>query len=167
MRCLECGQAMRIRKNQVHQYRESGLEEVDNIVTVHVCPHCGETLPEIPNVLGLHAAIVDHLFGKRASLTGAKVRFLRKQMGLKAKEIAVVLGVHPVTVSRWETGAEPVGDTNDRLIRYLYLFHSIEAGREVRPPKSFTRIREDLSQIKKVKLPKPLGVTIRTAVLAS
>ncbi|MFQ5873697.1 MAG: type II TA system antitoxin MqsA family protein [Dehalococcoidia bacterium] len=165
MRCLECGAAMRPRKKQRYQYRESGLEDVWIEVTVHVCPKCGETLPEISDVKGLHALIADRLFQKATSLTGAEVRFLRKQMGMKAKDCATLLGVSPVTVSRWETGTERVGDTNDRLIRCLYLLHRIEAGREVRPRRSFKRILEDLSQLKEAKTPRPLDITIPAEVL--
>lgn len=160
MRCPECGAAMRRRKEQQYQYRESGLENVAIVVAVHTCPKCGETLPEIPNVKGLHAAIADRLCQKPTPLTGAEVRFLRKEMGMKARELADSLGVSPVTVSRWETGAERVGDITGRLVRCLYLFHRIQAGREVRPAGSFQRIREDLSRIKRVRTPRPLPITI-------
>jgi len=160
MRCPECGTAMRRRKEQQYKYRESGLEHVVIVVAVHVCPKCGGTLPEIPNVKGLHAAIADRLCQKPTPLTGTEVRFLRKEMGMKARELADFLGVSPVTVSRWETGAERVGDITDRLVRCLYLFHRIQAGREVRPAQSFQRIREELSQIKRVRTPRPLLITI-------
>jgi transcriptional regulator with XRE-family HTH domain len=37
------------------------------------------------------------------SLTGAKVRALRLRAGLKPGELAQLLGIHSVTVYRWET----------------------------------------------------------------
>lgn len=165
VQCPECGTAMRSRKKQRYPYRESGLEDVIIEITVHHCPKCGEVLPEIQNVKALHALIADRLFQKPTSLTGAEVRFLRKEMGMKAKDFAALLGVSPVTVSRWETGAERVGDTNDRLIRCLYQLHRIEEGREVQPPHSFERIRQDLIQLKGGKRPRPLDIIIPAEAL--
>lgn len=167
MRCPECGTAMRRKKNQPYRYRESGLENVVIVVAVLVCPKCKQAVPEIPNVKGLHAAIADRLFRKETSLAGPEVRFLRKEMGMKAKDLADSLGVSPVTVSRWETGKERIGDTTDRLVRCLYLFHRIEAGREVRPARSFQRFLEDLAQIRRVSPPRPLSFTIPAEVLRS
>lgn len=166
MRCPQCGAAMRHRKNQEYRYRESGLDDVVLFVPVHACPKCKETLPEIHNVKSLHAAIADDLFRKPTPLTGLEVRFLRKEMGMKAKGFALLLGVDPVTVSRWETCAEQVGHTSDRLVRCLYLFHRIETGREVRPAQSFERLREDLTQIRRVGKPRPLRITIPAASTA-
>ena len=160
MRCLECGGMMRSQKSQRYAYRESGLKDVLITVTILRCPKCGETLPQIPDVRGLHAAIADHLFEKPGPLTGPEVRFLRKEMGVKAKDLASILGVDPVTVSRWETGTEKVGQTADRLIRCLYLLCRIEAGREIHPGQSFQRIRQDFAQIRRVSRPKPLSMTI-------
>lgn len=161
MHCPQCGTTMKYRKEQNYRYRESGLNNVIVVVPVHSCPKCGEVLPEIRDIKGLHAAIADHLFGKRTPLTGAEIRFLRKQMGMKAKELAAILGVDAVTVSRWETGTKRVGDVTDRLVRCLYLFHRIWAGREVLPARSFERIREDLSQIRPVKTPRAQKITIQ------
>ncbi len=40
----------------------------------------------------------------------ARIKKLRKKLGLTQKELAARLGVHVITVTRWETGAfEPSG----------------------------------------------------------
>jgi putative zinc finger/helix-turn-helix YgiT family protein len=160
MRCPQCGVAMRAGKKQNHPYRESGLPNVLIQVTVYQCPECKETLPQIPDVKGLHAAIADYLFQKPTQLTGPEIRFLRKEMGMRGKDLAALLGVTPVTVSRWETGAERVGPSPDRLVRCFYLFYRIEVGREVYPGQSFQRIREDLPKIQRLTRPKPLSITV-------
>lgn len=157
---------MQAYKNQAHVYKESGLRNVIIQVAMHKCPKCGEALPVIPNVKGLHALIADRLFQKPTPLTGPEVRFLRKEMRMQAKGFATMLGVTPVTVSRWETGVERVGPAADRLIRCLYLFQRIEAGREVQPAQSFQRIRADFGQIQRVKRPRHLRINIPAAALA-
>jgi DNA-binding transcriptional regulator YiaG len=37
-----------------------------------------------------------------ARMTGAEVKRLRESLGLRQKDLAERLGVHPMTVSRWE-----------------------------------------------------------------
>ena len=37
-------------------------------------------------------------------MSGAQIRELREKLGLTQSELAQLLGVHAVTVSRWETG---------------------------------------------------------------
>ena len=40
--------------------------------------------------------------------SGEVMRFMRKAAGLRALELAELLGVTPETVSRWETGKQPL-----------------------------------------------------------
>ncbi|MDA8215221.1 MAG: helix-turn-helix domain-containing protein [Nitrospiraceae bacterium] len=120
MKCHICGEIMQKTKGS-YVYRESGL---DNVVltgiTIYKCS-CGEKMPEISNIDGLHRVIANALVKKKTPLSGKEVRFLRKQIGLSAKELAAVLGVNPVTVSRWENEIELIGPANDKLIRMLYI----------------------------------------------
>ena len=78
-------------------------------------------MAEIPAIERIHQKIAEYLFRKPALLSGEEIRFLRKEMGLKAVELANLLGVSKVTVSRWENSAKPIGILSDRLIRLLYL----------------------------------------------
>ncbi|MGH7826704.1 MAG: type II TA system antitoxin MqsA family protein, partial [Candidatus Binatia bacterium] len=105
-----------------YEYVESGLNNVllKNI-TVHECAKCGELLPEIANVKQVHKWIAEYLVKKQSPLTGAEFRFLRKQMGMGAAELAGFLGVTPVTMSRWENGKETVGPQSDRLLRAFFV----------------------------------------------
>jgi len=48
------------------------------------------------------------------------MRFLRKNMGMKAIELAKFLGVDKATVSRWENEKDKHSDIIDRYIRLLY-----------------------------------------------
>lgn len=147
-RCLECGRTLNRKTNQRYRYVESGLKNVwlDGVV-VHHCRHCHEQYSEIPNVNRIHDLIALAITEKRFALVGAELRFLRKHMRMKAKELAAVLGVTTTTISRWETGAERVGSSNDRLMRCLYMFWRLKRRDVHDPPRLFERIQSDFQRL--------------------
>ena len=51
---------------------------------------------------------------------------IRKEMGIKATELARIMGVSKVTVSRWENGKERISSIADRLVRTLYRLKVLE-----------------------------------------
>ncbi len=119
MRCPNCRREMDYSVGE-HHYTECGLENVYlRDVEIWRCP-CGEEVVSIPAMPELHRLIAQWLIRKQDLLTGAEIRFLRKSMGLPAKEFAAVVGVEPSTVSRWENGKQSPDRANDRLIRLLY-----------------------------------------------
>lgn len=161
MRCDECGTVLRIRKNRRYVYRESGLSSV--ILTgiqILSCPACHNELPEIPNVVGLHQTIGGQLVRKPSPLTGAEFRFLRKQIGLKAKELARHLGTTDVNLSRWEAGDIPVNPAADRLLRVLYTLHTVKAERVVEPANFIQAFLDTFAKIAPSKHPKPMPLEI-------
>lgn len=81
---------------------------------------CGEKFAFIPCIQELHKLIAEALLKQEDQLSGREIRFLRKHMGLKAKDFANELGVRNVTVSRWESGDFPPSESLDRFIRLLY-----------------------------------------------
>lgn len=134
MKCPECGKGLRVRKNQTYRYRESGLDRVVLTgIRVFVCPGCHGEFPEIPNIVGLHRSIASALARKPSQLTGAEFRFLRKEIGLKAKDLARQIGTTNVNLSRWETGDTPINPAADRLVRLLYTLHAVKSHRAVEP----------------------------------
>ena len=123
MKCPSCGKAMRAAKKD-YRYEEAGLRNVVlKDATVHECD-CGERLPQLPQIHRLHQRIAEDLVAKQSPLTGEEFRFLRKAMGMSARELARLLGVTTVTISRWENNKEKVGAQSDRLLRCLYLTRS-------------------------------------------
>jgi putative zinc finger/helix-turn-helix YgiT family protein len=128
MQCPQCGSPEMVEKGD-YPYAESGLKNVVfRGVTLHKCSKCGELLPEIPHIKKLHAKIALELLYKEGPLAGEEIRFLRKEMRLKANELAPLLGVHKVTVSRWETNEEKIGPSSDRLLRYIYATRCLVPG---------------------------------------
>ena len=70
---------------------------------------------------GLHRTIGVEL-SKKSHLTGAELRFLRKEMDLSQRGLGKLLGVTDQAVAKWEkTGRLP--KTADRMVRLIYIEH--------------------------------------------
>ena len=119
MKCLQCGAAIK-RKRENYRYTASGLPSVTlRGVEVRRCPACGETEVVIPAIEELHRVIAGALIRKRARLAPPEIRFLRKVLGWSGTDFAKHMGATPETVSRWEHGHAPIGSAADRLLRLL------------------------------------------------
>ena len=122
--CFNCGKkSMKVVKSKPYNYSECGL---DNIVlhgiTQYECKKCGENYVSIPNMEGLHLTIGKAICCKKRSLlTPQEIKFLRKELHQKSKELARALGVTDTTVSRWENGKSPIHEAQDRFLRSLYM----------------------------------------------
>ena len=120
MICPKCGKKMGKTIGN-HQYKESGLNNVllKNI-SFYSCK-CGKKFPVIPKILDLHGLIAALIIKNPKPLTGKELRFLRKEMSLRANDFARKLGVNKVTISRWENDNEPISITADKLIRSIFI----------------------------------------------
>jgi DNA-binding transcriptional regulator YiaG len=106
----------------MYHYRESGL---DNILLVN--GFCEEDTPygrvvSFDNIEGLHKAIGHWLVTLPRPLHGAEMRFLRHELDLSQKRLAIILGVSEITIRRWEAGRyKPIPSTAaDRFLRVTY-----------------------------------------------
>ena len=117
-KCYECDGVMR-GQYENYRYSECGLGDVilSNVLVFHCS--CGAIVPEIPLVSNLHRAIVLDLITKDSLLTGDEIRFLRKMSDMSAKELAGVMGITAIHLSKLENGHKPVGKNSDRLLRLL------------------------------------------------
>jgi transcriptional regulator with XRE-family HTH domain len=70
---------------------------------------------------GLHRALARALTSK-PRLTGAEVRFLRKEIGLSQRSLGALLGVTDQAVALWERKGQ-LPKTADRLLRLIYVEH--------------------------------------------
>jgi putative transcriptional regulator len=122
MKCYHCGKATTIKKAQTHRYLESGLDNVylENI-EIRFCKSCGDRTPRIPRVDELHDTIARAIALQPYPLSGKDIRFLRQQLGLKARDWAALMPVDVTTISRWESGDQKIGPQSDSLIRLLYI----------------------------------------------
>lgn len=151
MKCFACGREMEKVKTK-YKYVESGL---DNIILTNMYMYeceCGERMPILENIQGLNRYIAKLLVTQVASLNGKECRFIRKQMGLKGKELASLMGVSPVTLSRWENGNENIGMSNDKLLRMLYI-------QQLEEEKNIV-LKDIISKISLIKQVKKEGINI-------
>ena len=168
MKCLECGGNTKPRKPKKYRYLESGLSTVYlQGITVHTCEHCRAEYPELPAVQVLHEAIAKDILSQRGSLRGEQLRFLRKEMGIKAKDFAEILGVTKVAVSRWENSAGPLPAMTDRLIRCVFLLHRLKGKTPVGIRVFLEHFQSGLADITKTLRVKPTQIDIRRELAAS
>ncbi len=143
MKCDICGSKTTIRRSQRYHYTESGLDTVylENI-ELRACESCDAVAPRIPRINQLHATIGRAIALQQVPLSGKEVRFLRKQLGLKARELAALLRVDVTTFSRWENEEQRIGPQSDALIRCTYFLKLAEAGEKIP-----NRVVEELASI--------------------
>lgn len=124
MNCDECGGPMTRDTNGVRRYEIGGLPHVElHGVEVVRCPGCGKESIAIPRISQLHRKLAHAFVEQKRMLAPVEIRFLRKHIGLSGTDFAQRMGVARETVSRWETGAQPMGAVADRLLRLLVVTH--------------------------------------------
>jgi transcriptional regulator with XRE-family HTH domain len=82
---------------------EIGERTFEGTVTGVRCESCGSYVYDGPDLGRFERLVALRLLTLGIS-TGAEARFLRKKAGLKAVDLAALLGVTPETVSHWENG---------------------------------------------------------------
>ena len=118
-RCLNCGgNCEGVKKD--YRYVECGLQNVTlKNITVNVCADCGSEAPEIPSMSGLNIQIMLQLIAKESLMCGEEIRFLRKIARLSGRELATLMGLTAVHLSRLENSAATIGAQADRVLRLI------------------------------------------------
>lgn len=115
-RCTECGEPQTQRRGTT-DYPESGLSNVQLInVPIWTCSNNHDEV-EIPAITQLHELLAQMIIRKPATISGPEIKFLRRRIGIQAKDFAERIGLTPVSLSRFETGARPVSRRVDLLIK--------------------------------------------------
>lgn len=126
-KCYSCGGQINIIKDKPYKYDECGLNVVLYGITQYECSNCGESYASIPDINRLHRLIgIEICKNRKAILKPQEIKFLRKSLQCKAKELSQIIGVNPSTFSRWENGQQDIGEAHDRLLRSLYFMCSIK-----------------------------------------
>jgi DNA-binding XRE family transcriptional regulator len=92
-----------------------------------VCDRCGEVALEGPVVEAAERTLADLILRGTGPLKPKEVRFLRDLMGLSQAELGERMGVHRVSVARWETDTAPVGALESFAIRTMVAWHLNDA----------------------------------------
>jgi putative zinc finger/helix-turn-helix YgiT family protein len=116
------------------------------------CGNCGEVLYTSEDLGRYDDAVALALLDARITASDA-VRFVRKAMGMKAENLADLLGVRAETVSRWENGKRKIDLATLALLRQLL----VERRKKERPMAEL---------LKRLQHPRHLGKTV-TLKLAS
>lgn len=124
--CTNCGGASLVTK-VVPSYEAVGLGApfkviLEDAVKVTSCQQCGLTLGTyVPDMEGLFFAVVFTRALERQKLSGEELRFMRKAMGWKAKDLAKHLGVSAEHLSRCENNTKLMAPATEKLFRLYVL----------------------------------------------
>jgi putative transcriptional regulator len=135
-------------------YTLAGLPHVGLAgILVFKCPKGHPSVPRIPRVGELHRVIAEAFIDKPDPLTGAELRFLRKNAGFPAQKFAALLAVDPAHLSRVENGKQAaLGSSTDRLARAIVVAASNGEVREVLLNEAVERLRQKRRRIAVFKL---------------
>lgn len=107
----------------MYHYVECGL---DNIWLRN--GYLEESTPYGPTVAfkdipGLHESISLAVVEQAGKLSGAEIRFLRRQMEMSQVSLADLIGVTSQSVALWEKGKAPMTPPTDKLLRLIVKGH--------------------------------------------
>ncbi len=102
-----------------YHYTECGLDNVFIEGMSVVVDHAGEETITISAIGLLHKVIAEGIVMLPSKMGGSELRFLRTEMGLTQEQLAEVLKVTLLTVSRWEREENPIKDAAEMLIRLM------------------------------------------------
>lgn len=121
MECSNCGSTAKVSRGS-YRFKECGLK---NVVLVGIdlirCAECGNVDPIIPHTNELMGVLAVAVVSQPYRLSGEDIRFLRKFIGKSGKEFCDLLHVDKSTLSKWENNEDPIGASNDRLVRAIAL----------------------------------------------
>jgi transcriptional regulator with XRE-family HTH domain len=101
---------------------------LENAVKEKVCVSCGNVVSHvIPEPDQLAAIVAVLRVCDPMKLNGDEIRFLRKSMGWKAKDLAERLAISVEHMSRFETGSIVITEVYERLLRALVCLGHHEA----------------------------------------
>ena len=157
--CYECNRAMKTIKDQPYHYTESGVDYIWLIgILQFKCKKCDETYVEIPCINELHLLIGKNIVCKKELIVGSEVKFLRKEIGLKSKDMAEALSIKPETYSRWENGKQSLAAYHDKALRMIYIMNASEKFGKVLS-QDFQSILQDIAVKKAPKKRKKIQFT--------
>src|SRR5947209_6132266 len=105
---------------------DSGLPNIYLIGITYYKYSSGRVVAEIPAIKQLMQLIARDLIEKPTALSGEEIRFLRKRLGQKQVVFAKAIGIEQETLSRAENGHQQLSESNDKLIRVIYIATSVD-----------------------------------------
>jgi putative zinc finger/helix-turn-helix YgiT family protein len=120
MRCPNCENADMAENRENYHYQECGLSNVTlKGIVVRKCSACGNVMPRIPNIEGLHDAIAQALVNKPERLLSQEIVFLRKSLGWSGADFARNMHCDRAQISKWEHGKVEMSTPYELLLREM------------------------------------------------
>ncbi len=124
--CAICGGNISEIKDKVYDYKSAGIPVLLYGLTQYRCDACNETFVSIPEIEKLHLILSERLCCKSDRLSGSEIRFLRKELKLKAVDFAKILGITAEYLSRLERNKKHTSESLDKFIRAVYILEQSE-----------------------------------------
>src|SRR6266545_3612241 len=122
MQCAVCNQG-KTEMADVELRREIAGHLFTATVRGWTCDACDEEVYEAADIERFDAAVALAL--AQAGAGGGEVfRLMRKVLGMRAVDLAELLGVTPETISRWETDKHPIDHEALALLSLLVMDHA-------------------------------------------
>lgn len=112
-------------------------------------------LYSIPDLDGLIAEVVVSRTLHPRKLSGSDIKFIRKALSMKQKDLAAKLDLSVEHLSRCETGALPFAPASEKLLRILSLKSALKL-HKIKPGASKTRLEEAVDKVFDVITPQPV-----------
>jgi DNA-binding transcriptional regulator YiaG len=113
----------------------------------------------IPEEFGLYKVIARYRVLDSRKLTGGDIKYLRKSLGFKAKDLASALDISPEYLSRCEGDEKIMSSQMEKLLRLVVLTELEQAGstsaksaRRVLRPALIAKWAEDVRHVMKMKI---------------
>jgi transcriptional regulator with XRE-family HTH domain len=90
---------------------------IDTVRALRCSNCCSDAQTHIPNIRGLVEVVAISRVLLPIELTAGDLKLLRRAVGMKKKEFAEAMNVAPETLSRWEAGAQGMGDHSEKSVR--------------------------------------------------
>lgn len=118
MTCRNCERAEMVETQENYHYRECGLDNVTIVgITVRKCPECGNLMPMIRSIEGLHDCLAQAIIKQNGPLSSAEIMFLRKSLCWSGTDFARHMHCDKSQVSKWERGTVEMSKPYDLLLR--------------------------------------------------
>jgi len=105
--CVHCG-GEAVYTQYTHVEDVAGVRVTDPRQLAYVCGACGEAQLSTGELAGFQRRAAMTALCDLPSVQGGVLRYARKAAGLRQADLALLLGLSPETVSRYETSGEDV-----------------------------------------------------------
>jgi len=120
MKCPNCEKAELAEIRENYRYQECGLSNITLVgIVVRKCPACGNAMPRITNIEGLHDSIAHALINKSERLMAQEIVFLRKYLGWSGADFAKNMHCDRSQISKWEHGKVEMSKPYELLLREM------------------------------------------------